>query len=110
MNAALTLFGRYGLKEGNLLLYFAALAFWALEFFLFIFRNLYIQGERLIAFFTDELVDGHAKLLLHMRFSRTRNKGMIGFFPTVVKRFRHSTWPMPIQLRSPIFPSPLPSP
>ncbi len=67
MNRALTLFGGYSLKGGNLLLYFAAFAFWALEFFLFIFRDCYTYGKRLIAFFTDKLVCGHENLLLHMR-------------------------------------------
>ncbi len=57
----LTLFGGYGLKEGNLLLHFAAFAFWALEFFLFIFPNFYSQGKSLFTFFTHELVCGHAR-------------------------------------------------
>jgi len=61
MNKALTLFGGYSLKGGNLLLHFAAFAFWAPELFLFIFRDCYSYGKRLIAFFTDKLVCGHEK-------------------------------------------------
>jgi hypothetical protein len=61
MNPVLALFGGYGLKGGNLLLHITALAFWAPEFFLFIFRYFYIEGKRFIAFFTDELIHGHGK-------------------------------------------------
>lgn len=61
INTALTLFGGYSLKGGNLLLYFGAFTLWALEFFLFIFRNCYSEGKRLLAFFTDEFVYRHEK-------------------------------------------------
>lgn len=64
-NAVLTLLGGYGLKGGNLLLHLIALATWALEFLLFIFRDFYIQGKGLIAFFTHELVYGHALSSFH---------------------------------------------
>jgi len=45
MNPVLALFGGYGLKGGNLLLHITALAFWALEFFLLIFRHCYSEGK-----------------------------------------------------------------
>jgi hypothetical protein len=61
INPVLALFGGYGLKGGNLLLHITALALWALEFSLLIFRHCYSEGKRFIVFFTDELIHGHGK-------------------------------------------------
>ena len=55
----LTFAGRYGLKGSDLLPHFGAFAFWAPDFFLFVFRDLHYQGKRLAALFTDEFICRH---------------------------------------------------
>jgi hypothetical protein len=54
-------FGGYGLKGRNLLFDPNAFALWAPDFFLFIFGDCHHQGERLFAFFANELICGHGK-------------------------------------------------
>jgi len=49
---------------GNLLLHISSFTFWAVDFFLLVFRNAHSEGEGLIAFLALEFICRHSKLLL----------------------------------------------